>query len=71
MCNEMKKNFPNVRFAVEDCIVDASQDHWSLSQPTQVDRDKGSREWFKNSANHLPGNQSERGKMTKEEKNEF
>ena len=39
--------------------------------PTQVDRDKGSREWFKNGANHLPGNQSERDIMTKEEKNGF
>jgi hypothetical protein len=25
--NEMKKNLPNVRFTVEDCIDDASQDH--------------------------------------------
>ena len=43
----------------------------SLSQPTQVDRDKGSREWFKNGANHLPGNQSKKDEMTKEEKNVF
>ena len=69
--NEMKMNFPNVRFTVEDCIVDASQDHWSLSQSTQVDRDKGSGEWFKNGAIHLPGNQSEKDIMIKEGKNGF
>jgi hypothetical protein len=33
-----------------------------------VDRDKGSREWFKNSANHLPGNLSEKDLMIKEGK---
>ena len=27
----MKKNFQYVRCAVKYCIVDASQDHWSLS----------------------------------------
>ena len=39
--------------------------------PTQVDRNKGSREWFKNGASHLPGNQSKKDEMTKEEKNVF
>ena len=40
------------------CIVDAITGRYH--NPTQVDRDKGSREWFKNGANHLPGNQSKR-----------
>ena len=39
--------------------------------PTQVDRDKESREWFKNGANHLPGNQSEKDLMIKEGINGF
>ena len=64
-------NFPNVKFTVEDHIVDASQDHESLSQPTQEDRERGSREWFKDDANHFPGNQSDKDKIIKEEKNEF
>ena len=33
--------------------------------PIQVDRDKGSREWFKKGANHLPSNQSEKDIMIK------
>ena len=66
-----QKYFPHVRFTVKNCIVDAFQDHGRYHKPTPVDRDKGSREWFKNSANHLPGNKSVRDIMTKEEKNGF